>query len=172
MVPWQRIRRPSRTASPPLGLDVMRKQTRALADYEHIWFDPWKPWHMRYRPSLDFEVPESFGIFGIYLIAAFQSTPVKKEIEPTSLPKEVVYIGMSSHVDRRLEKSHSAVRKYRRETGDERCENLWYGRAYSSWSNGVSGNIEMARAYIVYYERALILEYTRANEALPKYNRI
>lgn len=149
----------------------MRKKSPPLADYEHIGFDPWRPWAHRDRPSQDYEVPESFGIFGIYLIAEFQNPPKKLEIDTSSLPKEVIYIGMSSHVDRRLEKSHSAVRKYRSETGDEQCRNLWYARAYSEWSNGYAEGARIASAYIAYYERALILEYTRANQQLPKYNR-
>lgn len=140
------------------------------AEYEYINFGDWIRWSTRDRPSREVDdVPEIFGVQGVYLIGEFRSPPIQRSIEPKCLPQEIIYIGMSKHLDRRLEKSHQAVKKYRRETGDVHCDSLWYCRAYSHWSN-ISEN-KAVTAYVLYYERALILEYVRAYGNLPKYNK-
>lgn len=140
-------------------------------NFKDLWFDQWKWWIVRDRPSQDVDVPADFGMFGIYVLARFVSQPTEKNFDPYGMPKEVLYIGMSSHVDRRLERSHTAVRKYRKETGDDLCKKLWYVRAYSPWNNRSLKQISTATAHVAYYERALILSYVNKYGALPKYNR-
>lgn len=149
----------------------MSKKNIPITEYKHISFDDWKPWDLRLKLSEEFDVPEEFGIYGIYLVAEFETAPEVRKITPISIPEEVIYIGMSSHVDRRLEKSHSAIRKYMEESGDSNCEKLWFGRAQSSWTNSQLEGQAVATAYMAYYERALILEYTRSYGKFPRFNK-
>lgn len=153
-------------------ITVMSNAVMSLDSCEYVCFDNWQRWSYRDIPAQNCDVREDFGIFGIYLLACFPLECMCKDFDPDELPEEIIYIGMSSHVDLRLARSHKAVRKYRVDTGDSSCENLWYVRGYSVWSNSDKNRNDMAKAYMSYYERALILKYARAYKVLPKYNQI
>lgn len=133
-----------------------------------LQFSKWRKWKYRDRLSDEFEVPEYFGLLGIYLLA----TPLPSLQTPSHLEPEVIYIGMSSHVTSRLDKSHKVVCQYRKEYRDKNAENLFYSEWLSPWSN-LHHNTDIGKsqmAYIYYIERKLIWEYAKKYNKLPKFN--
>lgn len=146
----------------------------ALIEIPHLRFDPWKRWTGRDRPSQEFDVPESFGILGLYVLAVSHEGPPAGQpaFSSEELPEAIVYVGMSTHVDRRLELAHKAVSRYREDSSDLNCANLWCARWYSDWSNSPgSSDIVVQLATIAVYERALIHAYASKYGRLPKFNR-
>ena len=137
-------------------------------DEPKVYFSEWRKWIYRDRLSDDFDVPDDFGILGIYLLAA----PLPSQDEPRHLAPEVIYIGLSSHVTRRLDKSHEVVQQYRKESGDNEAVNLFYSEWLSPWSNwDQNTNIGKSQlAYIQYIERKLIWDYAKKYHELPKFN--
>ena len=133
-----------------------------------VHFSEWKKWIYRDRLSEEFDVPNDYGLLGVYLLAA----PLPSDQELYHLAPEVIYIGMSSHVTKRLDKSHKAVRQYRDKFGDTRIENLYYTEWLSPWSNwDQNRNIGQAQlAFIHYIERKLIWEYAKKHHGLPRLN--
>lgn len=138
-------------------------------------FSSWEHWSTRSRPSTDLDgVPEAFGILGVYMLAASAAKPTAIDLtKSTHLPSEVVYVGLSCQVEQRLERSHSAVRRYREQQADTGCNNLWYCHWRSDWSRhrGIREAAPLAYASIALYERALILAYVKQYGKLPALNR-
>lgn len=146
----------------------------SLIEFPDISFDNWRRWDERPRPSHDYEVPYEFGILGIYILAAAELKPGNSVApNPKDLPQEVLYIGMSTHVDSRLEKHHMAVSRYKAEYSDASCQNLWFSTWLSDWTNtALSKRISpVAEATLAFYERGIILMYVRKFECLPALNR-
>ena len=145
-----------------------------LFEVPHLAFAKWRKWIARPRPSHDMDVPSEFGMLGLYMLACSDTTPPGNSTSPDTadLPEEVIYIGMSRHVDRRLESSHNAVARYKKKYADEPCSGLWFSSwssEWSSWSSKTCGPVE--RATLVFYERALILAYAKRFGRLPALNR-
>ncbi|WP_404366764.1 hypothetical protein [Marinobacter sp.] len=140
-------------------------------NFEKIFFHDWEKWSHRQIPSHDLDVPEGFGIYGIYILGSFFGGPDEMVFDPKNIPEEVFYIGMSRHVDQRLAKSHTAVMSYRDATGDHSCQNLWYVKASSEWSGNSYTSGPLAGSYIEFYERALILQYVITHKKLPAHNK-
>lgn len=137
-------------------------------------FTEWRRWSTRARPSQDFDVPRSFGILGLYLLAVSES-----DLSATAgtadqyLQQHVIYIGKSTHVEQRLERTHQAVARYRTQFDDNKCKSLWFSVWHSGWSN-MQHDISreaIALASIALYERALILDFVQKNGRLPVLNR-
>lgn len=140
-----------------------------------IIFGEWRKWRTRFRPSQDMDVPTNFGILGLYLLAAHET-----EIAPDESPEErhlnerVVYIGLSAHVEQRLERTHHAVAKYREDFADTKWTNLWFTVWHSDWNNREhdTSRKTVALASIALYERALLLAYAKKHGRLPALNKV
>ena len=78
---------------------------RKKMDEPVVRFSKWKKWIYRDRLSEEFDVPDDYGLLGVYLLAA----PLPSDQELYHLAPEVIYIGMSSHVTKRLDKNHVTV---------------------------------------------------------------
>lgn len=143
----------------------------SLIEIPYLLFDDCRKWSSRPRPSQDFDVPLGFGILGLYVLAASAEEP--PPLSTADLPKEVVYIGMSRHVDRRLERSHNGVSLYKSTYSDAACTSLWFSVWRSEWSSGAHrfGVDPIALATVAVYERAVILAYARKHGELPALNR-
>lgn len=146
----------------------------AQLEIPKLAFNGWRKWSARPRPSQNFEVPLEFGILGLYLLAEAEGIP-GDDLAPNSenLPEEVLYVGMSTHVDRRLERTHNAVTRFADSKGAN-MNNLWFAVWQSEWTNT---NLKQSRgiialATLAVYERALILAYARKFGRLPNLNRI
>jgi hypothetical protein len=146
----------------------------ATIEIPAIKFPQWKRWANRERPSQDFDVPVDFGLLGIYLLA---TSEVDAGLPPEAdryLDEAVIYIGMSDHVERRLEQSHDAVKAYKKQSGDLAAGNL----RFTIWHSGAAkGPYErkgpvVAAATIAVYERVLLLKYTEKFGRLPRFNRL
>lgn len=140
-----------------------------------LLFTEWQRWRARTRPSQDLEVPPEFGILGLYLLAVSDAEVLPAELGAGErhLQSQVVYIGMSTHVERRLERTHAGVRQYCEHFEDSNCKNLWFSVWHSDISNwhlkkpaGV-----VACATIALYERALLLTYAKKHGRLPVLNK-
>jgi hypothetical protein len=138
-------------------------------------FSGWKSWNLRYRPSEDFDVPQDFGILGLYILANIETgaVPADSAAGERHLQPSVVYIGMSTHVERRLERTHKGVAAYRKQFNDVKCERLWYSTWHSPWNNSgpLTAQRAIERATIALYERFLLLEFAKKHSALPELNR-
>ena len=89
------------------------------------------------------------------------------------LQPQVVYIGMSTHVERRLERNHAGVARYRKHFEDPKCKNLWVSIWHSdttNWDLGKPAGV-VGCATIALYERALLLAYALKHLRLPVLNR-
>ena len=89
------------------------------------------------------------------------------------LQAHVLYIGKSTQVEQRLERTHKAVAKYRVQFDDKHCEKLWFSTWHSDWTSMESDGRRKAvnLASMAYYERAVILAYVRKHGRLPVLNR-
>lgn len=132
-----------------------------------VSFSKWRKWAYRARLKDQYDVPEDFGILGVYLLAI--SSP---KIDVTDqIPHEIIYIGMSSHVTKRLDRSHKAVRAYRADSGDDYAEHLLYAEWLSEWTNrGSKSVLNVHLAYMHFVERKLIWLYASKYNQIPKYN--
>jgi len=143
-------------------------------DVSAVRFNSWYRWSLRPRPSQEFDVPVNFGILGLYVLGTGEDKP-GAGLAPSGsdLPADIVYIGSSAHVDRRLERWHDAVARYKREFGDDRCSRLWISIWYSDWTNSWEGTGRgvVAQTRLLAYERALIHAYAVQNGRLPALNR-
>jgi hypothetical protein len=137
-----------------------------------IEFAQWKRWAHRQRPSREFDVPIGFGLLGIYILAT-SAVDVESSIGADKyLDEAVIYIGMSAHVEQRLERSHEAVKAYKRQSGDLATNNL----RFTVWHSGATkgpherkGPVVQA-ATIAIYERVLLLKYAEKFGRLPRFN--
>ena len=132
-------------------------------------FSKWCKWENRDRLNDDqnFEIPEDFGLLGIYLLAI--SPNLYEKVNHSS--KEIVYIGMSTNVLKRLDKSHKAVKKIKTDYG---LQNLYYAEHNTGHANTNLENDEgrVNLALLHYLERKLIWEYADKNKKLPEYNEV
>ncbi|MGF6575082.1 hypothetical protein ABH945_007211 [Paraburkholderia sp. GAS333] len=137
-----------------------------------IEFPKWKRWADRERPSQDFDVPVGFGLLGIYMLAT-SDVDGESSLEPDNyLNQAVIYIGMSEHVEQRLERSHDAVTAYKKQTGDLAASDLRFTIWHSSAAKGQyeqKGPVVSA-ATIAVYERVLLLKYAEKYGRLPRFN--
>lgn len=135
-----------------------------------IQFDDWARWDARAKLADELDVPESFGIFGLYLLAHSVGMPETSLGSKKHLSENVIYIGMSSHVDSRLENHHSKVAEYKTEYDDPSCKNLWLTTWMSDQTND-SKTQTYGRTYTSFLERLLILEYVEKFGNLPRFNK-
>jgi hypothetical protein len=141
-------------------------------EFPAIHFPEWKRWAHRERPSTDLDVPVGFGLLGIYLLATSDIDAVSVAGADRYLDEAVIYIGMSTHVERRLERSHKAVMAYKQQSGDIVANNL----RFTVWhSGGTKGPFEqkgsvVEAAAIAVYERVLLLRYAEKFGRLPRLN--
>nr|WKF58243.1 hypothetical protein HUO10_002741 [Paraburkholderia busanensis] len=144
-------------------------------DIPQIIFDDWSRWNDRGRPSHEIDdVPSDFGCLGLYLLATSDVDSHTGAGSAKHLHPGVLYIGMSTHVDRRLERYHSAVRAYRREQDDRTCQRLRFSAWRSEWSMYARPGIAkpvVEIAALKLYERALLYEFARKYGRLPPLNR-
>lgn len=137
-----------------------------------IEFPQWSQWAHRERPSQNFDVPVGFGLLGIYLLATSDVDTVSVVGIDRYLDEAVIYIGMSKHVEQRLEGSHDAVKAYKQESGDLGAKHL----RFTVWHSGATkGPYErkgsaVAAATIAMYERVLLLKYAETFGRLPRFN--
>lgn len=108
----------------------------------------------------------------MYLLAMAETDLAVAGTDDRHLQGHVVYIGKSSHVEQRLERTHQAVGRYRANFNDKECKNLWFSVWHSEWSNSDydSSRKAVALASIALYERALILAYVQKHGCLPALN--
>lgn len=145
-----------------------------LMNIQKLQFGAWRKWRERPRPSQDRDVPPDFGILGIYILASSETKPGAVDYPSTTNPQEeIVYIGMSGNVDRRLERTHGAVVRYKTMYSDPSCRKLWWSIWCSDWTNMSSRTPAgvLAAATLAAYERGLILAYAQAHKHLPSLNR-
>jgi hypothetical protein len=143
-------------------------------------FPGWRSWSSRestteFDPFLD--VPKTFDLGGIYLLAHFKTTPKRDDSRTPyrHLDSDVVYIGMSSRITFRLEGGrHEKIRhKYKVLYNDKHCMCLYYSIYYSEWSTWQDWSSEMGKvkkAFLYYTERRLLWEYAKRFHSLPKLN--
>lgn len=105
----------------------------AAIEIPAIEFPQWKRWAHRERPSRDF-LPVGFGLLGIYVLATSDVDDDSAIGADRYLDEAVVYIGMSANVERRLERSHAAVRAYKQQSGDLAADNL----RFTVWHSGAT----------------------------------
>src|SRR5207248_3279754 len=103
-------------------------------------FSDWHSWRFRQRTTEQFDVPEDFGILGIYLLACSTDGPPPSSATERHLLPNVIYIGMSGHVMRRLERGHRAVNRYRTQLKDASGKNLYFCQWNSDWNNSATGD--------------------------------
>ena len=138
-------------------------------------FEKWISWG--HRPKLrdgDIQgVPRRFGLFGLYLLAhAEDGTSLEGAAgSDRHLLSNVVYIGMSTHIDQRLS-AHSAVRRYRQRYDDRQCSRLWL----SVWHSGTTSFADtssrsIAHTELALLERLLLWQYAHTFKRLPALNR-
>ena len=146
-----------------------------MIDEPDVDFSRWREWRYRDRLFDEYTVPPDFGLLGVYLFAAFEPSE-QPTLNPMGahLDEHVVYIGMSTHVTRRNDKFHNAIRRFKDDLHKTPTAVLWYTDWESPWSNGELSRVggEAKRAYILYIERKLIWEFTKAFNRLPKLNRM
>lgn len=141
-----------------------------LIEVSSLRFWDWQKWDARPRPSRELDVPKDFGMLGLYLLAASDARPGSTDAPSVAdLPEEVIYIGMSNFVERRVERYHTKVLEYRKSYADESCQKLWFSTWQSEWSNdSPSGTV--ASASLAFCERALILAYADKHGHYPALN--
>lgn len=135
----------------------------------NIIFSKWRRWSHRHCLTEDFDVPRDFGILGIYLFASPEPTDsIKRHIL-----SNVIYIGMSTHITRRLDKRHKAIRQYQEIFNDPGEQQLYFCEWQSPWTNWdikkESGAEQLA--FVRYIERKLIWEYAKKFHRLPIFNK-
>ena len=139
-----------------------------------IAFSEWRRWYARSRPSREFDVPADFGILGLYVLAAADLILVEQPAEERFLQTDVLYIGMSTHVEQRLAYTHKAVSTYRTEFNDQQCSKLWFSSRHSDWNNRDlrKPHGAVALATVALYERFLLLSYAGKHGQFPRLNRM
>jgi hypothetical protein len=151
----------------------MKAVSKAVPGLPKAVFSDWRPWGLRERTSEQFDVPRDFGILGIYLLAFSTNGP-----PPPSSPTErhllpnVIYVGMSGHVMRRLERAHTAVNSYRKLFDDVSGKKLYFCQWDTDWPNSATGDkASVQNAALRYVEAKLIAEHALKNGRRPKLNR-
>lgn len=133
-----------------------------------LQFNGWCQWNVRPKPSELDDVPEDFAILGLYVLMSSETKPEPLDLH--QFPATVVYIGMSAHVDRRLEHAHDAVRRYKTEHMDPSLKRLWMTVWHSDWTRMYCAASPTKLAHLAFYERALIAMYADQHDRLPELN--
>src|SRR5205807_6869406 len=112
-------------------------------------------------------------LLGLYLLAAADQDPNVGDTKKEYLKSEVVYIGMSTNVDQRLERTHKAVARYCRNYTDPGGQRLWFSLWQPGWTNRERSSARRAvrLASIALYERVLLLAFATEHGFLPVLNR-
>lgn len=143
-----------------------------MVDQPPIAFGNWVAWSARERPSDCSDVPENFGVFGLYLLGHF---PIAAPPAAAwHLSQGVIYVGSSFNVVRRLSRTHEAVRRYRNHFSDSACALLYCAIWNSPWSAFSTHQAKKSHAEFTslrLLERKLILEYVQQFGHLPALNR-
>ena len=142
-----------------------------MFDFPVVSFDVWRRFSTRPRLADEHSVPPDFGILGIYLLSAWESDPAPSEATKRHLSESVIYIGMSTHVMRRLDRHHDAVRRYSAEFNDPERKRLFYSQWESDWTNSDREHIVRNLALLKYIESALIAQYAVQFHRRPALNR-
>lgn len=144
----------------------------AAIDIPPIEFPGWKRWANRELPSRNFDVPAGFGLLGIYLLATSDVDDKSATGTDRYLDEAVIYIGMSAHIEQRLERSHKAVNAYKQQSGDLAAQDL----RFTVWHSGATRGAYERKAPVVeaatiaVYERVLLLKYAEEFGRLPRFN--
>jgi hypothetical protein len=144
----------------------------AAIEIPAIEFPQWRRWAHRERPSWDLDTPVGFGQLGIYMLATSDVGDDSAIGADRYLAEAVIYIGMSAHVEQRLERSHESVKAYKQQSGDLAADNL----RFTVWHSGATkGPYErkapvVEAATIAVYERVLLLKYAEKFGRLPRFN--
>ncbi|WP_429406996.1 hypothetical protein [Paraburkholderia sp. MM5482-R1] len=143
-------------------------------DLPDMRFSAWTPWRHRQRLAEEFDVPLEFGLYGIYLLATDDVDHLtSNDSDDRHLHPAVMYVGMSTHVDRRIDRHHQAVVDYATSTGDVRKAKLRYSMWQSDWNTyGDEKQRTYAKALVALCERALLFSYVEAYGRLPVLNRM
>ncbi len=145
-----------------------------------ITFTRWDPWCMRDSTSSDdpFDPPQDFDISGLYLLAHFRNKRQRENNKDSQLHlnPNVVYIGKSKRITRRLEDSrHEKVtHEYKRLFNDPMLRYLYYSIWYADWTtfDFAKGTLAKAlNACLIYLERKLIWEYVKVYDTIPILNK-
>ena len=137
-----------------------------------VAFSEWRKWRVRERASDQFDVPREFGILGLYVLGTWDGSPGSGPADKRHLAPDVVYIGMSDHVLRRLERTHAAVQRYRVDFNDPLCSRLHFAQWESAWTNfGPRKGRVVQAAVLRALEAHLIAEYAMNFGRLPALNR-
>jgi hypothetical protein len=143
-------------------------------------FPRWKPAALRDSTTSDdplFPIPKWFDVSGIYLLAHFKN---KRERENNKdgqlhLNPNVVYIGESKEITRRLEGSrHEKIREYKKVFNDHSLKCLYFSECHVGWTTWDFQERDSAmvrKAYLLYLESKLIWEFAKAYSKLPDLNK-
>lgn len=107
-------------------LNGLRPRYTRMIKEPKISFASWKPWHSRNTTATHdpFDPPPDFDMSGIYLWAHFKNERQKKVDNngQLHLNPNVIYIGQSKKVTRRLEGSrHEKIKEYIRDRIRRTC---------------------------------------------------
>ena len=134
-----------------------------------VHFTDWRNWIARDRLADIKDIPKDFGVLGIYLLAAFESSdPPESESTARHLHPDVIYIGMSENVTKRVDKHHGAVHRYRQKSMYNKTAKLYCCDWQSQWTNFDKRPPELA--CIRYIERKLIWEFANMFNRMPEMN--
>ena len=139
-------------------------------DFTGLYFGNWQKWYDATNNDWKRDdVPEGFGIFGVYLFANLEPDEIEKPFETANMPRSILYIGMSSHIDQRLSSTHQAIEKYLKLEGKNSLEKLYVMKGYTTLTNNIQSRVE-GQAYTAYWERLLLLNYVKAYKEFPILN--
>jgi hypothetical protein len=145
-----------------------------------ISFGRWEPYYLRgattsYDPFVG--LPPEFDVSGIYLWAHFKNKRQKEANKDGNLHlnRNIVYIGKSRKITRRLEGSrHEKVNEYRKQFNDPSLKCLYYSICYTDWTTWDFQKKNLGRALnacLLYIERKLIWEFAKTYSDIPILNR-
>ena len=142
---------------------------------QSIAFSSWQKWSLRDRPADDPDVPSDFGLSGIYMLGLNRDGDLSGQRARHTDPV-VLYIGCTCSDIDRLQDGHLAVRRYKSEFNDPDCRDLIFCFAHVGLTSfdfrNAAAKTSYNRAWLLYFERKLILEHAMANnEELPVLNR-
>jgi hypothetical protein len=138
-------------------------------------FTEWKLWAKRESTTdPEGDVPSEFDFAGLYIFACFPEGPeTASKPDSRNLIEEVVYIGQSMRITKRLEgKRHEKIETYRTQYRDPDLEYLYF--AFWEFKTSIDWNIDpdkdIVNAAIQYFERKCIFDYINKFGQLPGLN--
>ncbi len=160
------------------GSPLAPRYTRMIKEPK-ISFASWKPWHSRNTTATHdpFDPPPDFDVSGIYLWAHFKNERQKKVDNngQLHLNPNVIYIGQSKKVTRRLEGSrHEKIKEYKAQFEDDELKHLYFSLCYTEWTSWDFQKKDLASvryACLLYLERKLIWEFAKTYSNVPRLNR-